>query len=76
MKTKVATLPYQPVLTKDNVTVQIQTAVYYRVIDGFKVAYKLGSSNQGALSFIGEMSQAALRSVCGEHTLQDMLSNR
>lgn len=76
LKTKVATLPRQPVITKDNITLQIQTAVYYRVVDSFKVAYKLGSSNQGALNFIGEMSQAALRSVGGEHTLQDMLSNR
>ena len=76
LKTKVATMPRQPVITKDNITLQIQTAVYYRVVDSFKVAYKLGSSNQGAQNFIVEMSQAALRSVGGEHTLQDMLSNR
>jgi erythrocyte band 7 integral membrane protein len=76
MKTKVATMPRQPVITKDNITLQIQTAVYYRVVDAFKVAYKLGSSNQGALNFIAEMSQAALRSVGGEHTLQELLSNR
>lgn len=69
-------MPRQPVITKDNITLQVQTAVYYRVVDSFKVAYKLGSSNQGALNFIGEMSQAALRSVGGEHTLQEMLSNR
>lgn len=76
MKTKIATMPRQPVITKDNVTLQIQTAVYFRVVDSYKVAYKLGANNASTLNFIAEMSQAALRSVGGEHTLQDMLSNR
>lgn len=76
LKTKVSTLNRQRVITKDNITLDVQTAVFYRVVDAYKVAYKLGASNQNALNFISEMSQAALRSVGGEHTLQDMLSNR
>ena len=42
MRTKVGTLPRQPVLTKDNVTVGLETVVYYRVVDAVKVTYKLG----------------------------------
>ena len=64
MKTKVTTLPLQPVITKDNITLRVQTAVYYRIVDSFKMAYRLGTEAK-VLNFIAEMSQAALRSVGG-----------
>ena len=76
LRTRVGTLPKQPILTKDNVTVSIETVVYYRVVDSFKVAYKLGIQERESMNFISEMAHSALRSVGGEHTLQDILENR
>ena len=44
LKTVVRSLHPQQVLTKDNVTVRIETSVYYRVVDPYKLVYKLGKS--------------------------------
>ena len=65
MKTKVAMLQQQPVLSKDNITIKIQCTVFYRVVDSFKVSYKLGNNPQESFNFISEMAHAALRSVVG-----------
>jgi regulator of protease activity HflC (stomatin/prohibitin superfamily) len=52
MRTRVLTLQQQPVLTKDNITVRIQTAIYFRVIDSQRVAYKLGALASETNNFI------------------------
>lgn len=41
MKTNIFTLAPQQVITKDNVTMNIETAVYYRAINPYKLVYKL-----------------------------------
>lgn len=65
MKTNVFTLAPQQVITKDNVTMNIETAVYYRAISPYKLVYKLRNDTQKIREFIKEMSYAALRSVIG-----------
>ena len=50
--------------------------MYYRVIDPFKVIYKLGPRDDQTLSFILEMAHSAMRAIGGEHTLQEILENR
>lgn len=65
MRTKVGTLSKQPILTKDNVTVGLETVVYYRVVDPVKVAYKLGVYERESMNFISEMAHAAMRTVGG-----------
>lgn len=60
------------ILTKDNITIDIDTIVYYRLIDVVKSTYRV----KDIVSAIQEITYATLRSVCGEHTLQDLLENR
>jgi hypothetical protein len=52
MRTRVLTLQ-QPELTNDNITVRIQNAIYFRVIDSQQVAYKkLGALTSESNNFI------------------------
>ncbi len=44
MKTNVLNLQPQTVITKDNVSLRIDTTVYYRTINPFKLVYKLGNN--------------------------------
>jgi len=46
--------------------------VFYRVIDARKTAYRVVDINKA----VGEKTIAAIRSVCGEHTMQEMLEKR
>ena len=39
LKTRVINSPPQPVITKDNVTMEIDTVVYYQITDAFKAIY-------------------------------------
>lgn len=65
-------LERQLILTKDNITVNIDTCVYYRIIDP-KIAYYTIANIQ--LS-VAEVTYATLRTICGENTLQDLLEKR
>jgi regulator of protease activity HflC (stomatin/prohibitin superfamily) len=44
MKTNVLNLQPQTVITKDNVSLRIDTVVYYRTINPYKLLYKLGNN--------------------------------
>lgn len=65
-------LERQLILTKDNITVNIDTCVYYRIIDPM-VAYYTLSSIQAS---VAEITYATLRTFTGENTLQDLLEKR
>jgi regulator of protease activity HflC (stomatin/prohibitin superfamily) len=63
----------QQVITKDNVSMQIETVVYYRAINPYKLVYKLRNNPQQIRDFIKEISYSALRSVIGENIFQELL---
>lgn len=65
MKTSVFGMAPQQVITKDNVSMQIETVVYYRAINPYKLVYKLRNNTQQIRDFIKEISYSALRSVMG-----------
>ena len=44
MRTNIINLRPQQVITKDNVTLQIDTVVYFRTVDPYKLVYKLGTN--------------------------------
>lgn len=72
MKEQVLDSPPQPVITKDNVTMQIDTVVYYRVFDSKLYAY-------GAVNPINAMDNLAattLRNIVGELELDATLTSR
>ena len=76
MKTSIFDMAPQQVITKDNVTMQIQTVVYYRAINPYKLVYKLRNDTGRIREFIKEISYSALRSVIGENIFQELLENR
>ena len=65
MKTSVFGLAPQQVITKDNVSMQIETVVYYRAINPYKLVYKLRNDTAQIREFIKEIAYSALRSVIG-----------
>jgi len=65
-------VPYQEVITRDNVTVKVNAVVYFRVLDPESSVIKV-------LDFIratSQISQTTLRSVLGQSELDDLLSQR
>ena len=65
-------LDRQLILTKDNITVNIDTCVYYRIVDPKTAYYTVESIMQS----VAEVTYATLRTICGENTLQDLLEKR
>src|SRR3712207_2140138 len=65
-------VPAQEGITRDNVTVKVDAVVYYRVTDPVKVVVDVQNYNHA----IGQVAQAALRSIIGKSDLDDLLSNR
>jgi regulator of protease activity HflC (stomatin/prohibitin superfamily) len=65
-------VPYQEVITKDNVTVRVNAVVYFRVVDPEASVVKV-------LDFIratSQISQTTLRSVLGQSELDSLLAER
>ena len=64
--------PPQPVITKDNVTMQIDTVVYFRVFDSKLYAY--GAVNP--ISALENLTATTLRNIVGELDLDGTLTSR
>jgi len=72
LRTITLDVPAQEVITKDNVTIKVNAVVYFRVLDPSKAIVDI-------LDFIqatSQIAQTTLRSVLGEHELDDLLANR
>lgn len=65
-------LDRQLILTKDNITVNIDTCVYYRIIDPRVATYRIAN----IVMSVAEVTYATLRTICGENSLQDLLEKR
>ena len=64
--------PPQPVITKDNVTMQIDTVIYYAVYDAKLYAY--GAVNP--ISALSNLAATTLRNIVGELELDGTLTSR
>ncbi|MBT9152841.1 MAG: Modulator of FtsH protease HflK [Firmicutes bacterium] len=64
--------PPQPVITKDNVTMQVDTVIYYQITDPVKATYEL-SNLRGAIE---KLTQTTIRNVIGELSLDETLTSR
>lgn len=75
-KLNVKKLTSQDILTKDNLAIKIDGAVYYRIQNNPKdiVMSQLGIQNVDAA--VNELSHSVLRLVFGQHTLQEALEKR
>ena len=72
LRTVTMDVPSQDVITKDNVTVKVNAVVYFRVIDPQRAIIEVEDFYY-ATSLI---AQTTLRSILGQNSLDDLLSNR
>lgn len=72
LKEQVADFPPQPVITKDNVTMQIDTVVYYKVVDSKLYCYGV----ENPLVAIENLTATTLRNIIGDLELDETLTSR
>ena len=72
LKEQVVDFPPQPVITKDNVTMQIDTVVFYQITDPKLYSYGVESP----ISAIENLSATTLRNIIGELELDHTLTSR
>ena len=72
LRTRVLDVPEQDVISRDNVSVKVNAVVYFRVIDAQKAVIQV----EDFLNATSELAQTTLRSVLGQHELDEMLAER
>lgn len=72
LRTFVQDVPTQDVITRDNVSVQVNAVVYFRVIDPLKSVLEV----QQYMYATSQLSQTTLRSIVGQVELDELLSER
>jgi len=72
LRTRVFDVPPQDVISRDNVSVKVNAVVYYRVIDPEKSIIQVEDFNVAT----SQLAQTTLRSVVGQHELDQMLAER
>ncbi|MGB3740842.1 MAG: slipin family protein [Castellaniella sp.] len=65
-------IPPQDVISRDNVSVQVNAVVYFRVVDPGKAIIQV----EHFLEATSQLAQTTLRAVLGKHELDEMLSER
>ena len=65
-------IPPQDVISKDNVTVHVSAVLYFRVVDAERAIIQV----EDYFVATGQLAQTTLRSVLGQHDLDEMLSQR
>jgi regulator of protease activity HflC (stomatin/prohibitin superfamily) len=72
LREQVLNFPSQPVITKDNVTIDIDAVLYYRVADPSKAAYAV----QNLPYALETLTRTTLRNIVGEMELDSTLASR
>jgi len=72
LRTVVMDVPTQDVISRDNVSVQVNAVLYFRVVDPERAIIQV----ENFLEATSQLSQTTLRSVLGQHELDDMLAER
>jgi regulator of protease activity HflC (stomatin/prohibitin superfamily) len=72
LKEQVADFAPQPVITKDNVTMMIDSVVYFRVVDPKLYAYGV----ENPIMAMENLTATTLRNIIGDLTLDDTLTSR
>ena len=72
LKEQVVDFPPQPVITKDNVTMQIDTVVYFQITDPKLYAYGV----ENPIMAIENLTATTLRNIIGDLELDETLTSR
>ena len=72
LREQVVTFQPQPVITEDNLVVQIDTVLYFTITDARAVSYEVANPLQA----IEQLTVTTLRNVIGGMTLEDSLTSR
>ena len=72
LRTRVMDVPEQDVISRDNVSVHVNAVVYFRVIDAQKAIIEV----EDFMDATSQLAQTTLRSVLGQHELDEMLAER
>jgi regulator of protease activity HflC (stomatin/prohibitin superfamily) len=72
LRTIVMDVPPQDVITRDNVSVKVNAVVYFRVVDTLRAILQV----ENYIYATSQLSQTTLRSILGQATLDELLSER
>src|SRR3954462_15628977 len=72
LREQVVSFPPQPVITEDNLTVSIDSVIYYQVTDAKAATYEIANF----IVAIEQLTVTTLRNVAGGMTLEDTLTSR
>jgi regulator of protease activity HflC (stomatin/prohibitin superfamily) len=72
LREQVVSFPPQPVITEDNLVVQIDSVIYYQVTDAKAASYEIANFIQA----IEQLTVTTLRNVSGSMTLEQTLTSR
>jgi len=72
LRVVVMDVPTQDVISKDNVSVKVNAVIYFRIVDPEKAVIRV----ENVFEATSQLSQTTLRSVLGQHDLDDMLAER
>jgi regulator of protease activity HflC (stomatin/prohibitin superfamily) len=65
-------VPTQDVISKDNVSVKVNAVLYFRIVDPERAIIQVAN----AIEATSQFAQTTLRSVLGQHELDEMLAER
>lgn len=72
LRTIVMDVPTQDVISRDNVSVKVNAVIYFRVVDSERAIIQVENYYEAT----SQLAQTTLRSVLGQHDLDDMLASR
>jgi len=72
LREQVVTFPPQPVITRDNVTISIDTVFYFTITDAFRSTYEVAN----LLLAVEQLTITTLRNVIGSLSLEEALTSR
>jgi len=72
LRVVVMDVPTQDVISRDNVSVKVNAVLYFRIVDPEKAVIRVANVFEAT----SQLSQTTLRTVLGQHELDDMLSER
>jgi regulator of protease activity HflC (stomatin/prohibitin superfamily) len=72
VRTKTVDVPNQEVITKDNIPIQVNAVIYFRVIDAAKAVIEI----EDFVYATSQLAQTTMRNSIGEYTLDELLQDR